>query len=169
MVPHPVPPTFHLLTAHDSSAARTLASSALADAPLGEPLAALESALSRATTEYQAIVARDAAALIGLIVFGEIAGARGAGRIHLIAVDAHARRRGIAAALIAAACACLTEQGTRFVMIELPADSRLAGARRLAGRAGFREEGRIDNYVRDGVALLILRRELHTGGDSAGL
>jgi ribosomal protein S18 acetylase RimI-like enzyme len=137
----------------------------LADAPYGEPmLASLESALTRSTDEYQAIVVADASVLVGLIVFGETAGARGAGRIHLVAVDAKARRRGIAMDLINAACARFGEQGARFVMIELPVDPRLASVRRLAERAGFHEGGRIDDYVRDGVALVLLRRDLRAAG-----
>jgi ribosomal protein S18 acetylase RimI-like enzyme len=149
------------LAAPDSSAARALVISVLADAPSGEPrLAALESALTRASDEYQAIVACDASALVGLVVFGETAGARGAGRIHLVAVDARARRRGIAMDLIHAACTHLAERGGRLVTIELPAGARLSSVRGLVERAGFREEGRIDDYVRDGVALVLLRRDL---------
>jgi RimJ/RimL family protein N-acetyltransferase len=37
---------------------------------------------------------------------------------------------------------------------------RFASIRRLAERAGFREEGRIDDYVRDGRAFVLLRRDL---------
>jgi ribosomal protein S18 acetylase RimI-like enzyme len=156
-----VPATVHPLTAPDSSAARALAISVLGDAPYAELLsAALESALAGATDEYEAIVARHGRALVGLAVFGETAGARGAGRIHLVAVDATARRRGIALDLIDAACKRLREQGARLVMIELPADPRLSIARRLAERAGFREEARMEDYLRDGVALILLRRDL---------
>lgn len=162
MVPHTsVPATLHPLAAPDSSAARALAIAVLGDAPYAEPvLAALESALARATNEYQAIVARDGSALVGLVVFGDIAGARGAGRIQLVAVDAKARRRGIAMDLIDAACTRLGEQGGRFVMIELPTGAPFTSAQRLAQRAGFHEAGRVDDYVRDGVALVLLRRDL---------
>ena len=156
-----VPTTLHPLTEPDSSAGRALALSVLGDAPYASLLSsALESALAGATDEYQAIVARDGRALVGLVVFGETAGARGAGRIHLVAVDVTARRRGIALNLVDAACTRLREQSARFVMIELPADTRLSGARRLAERAGFHEEGRMEDYLRDGVALVLLRRDL---------
>jgi ribosomal protein S18 acetylase RimI-like enzyme len=162
MVPaQSMPATLRPLAARDYSAARALITSTLGDAPYAEALlAVLESTLARATDEYQAIVACDASALVGLIVFGETAGARGAGRIHLIAVDAIARRRGLATQLIDAACARLGERGGRLAMIEIPTERRLAGVRRLAERAGFHEAGRIDDYARDGVALVLLRREL---------
>ena len=153
--------TLHHVVAPDSTAAHTLALTVLGDAPHAEPmLAALDSALMRVSDEYRAIVAREGSAVVGVIVFGEVAGARGAGRIYLVAVDAAARRRGIARALVDAACQELAERRARFVMIELPAHARLTDVRRLVERAGFREEGRMDDYVRDGVPLLFLRRAL---------
>jgi ribosomal protein S18 acetylase RimI-like enzyme len=157
----PVPLTLHLAAAADSTAAHMLALTVLGDAPHAEPmLAALDHALIRASDEYRAIVARDGRTLVGVIVFGEVAGARGAGRIYLVAVDGAARRRGIATALINEACRELAERRARFAMIELPAHARLASVRRIIERAGFREDGRMDDYVRDGVPLLFLRRQL---------
>jgi ribosomal protein S18 acetylase RimI-like enzyme len=157
----PVPATVRPLAAPDAAAARALAISVLADVPYAEPmLAAIDSALTRATDEHQALVASHAGALVGLMVYGETAGARGAGRIHFVAVDASARRRGVAMQLVRAACARLGERGGRLAMLELPADVRFASIRRLAERAGFREEGRIDDYVRDGRAFVLLRRDL---------
>jgi len=152
--------TLHPLATTDATAARALALTVFADAPYGDlMLGALDCALERTTNEYQVIVASDDDRVAGIIVFGETPGACGAGCIHLIAVDGKARRQGVATALIDAACARLSEQGARFAMIELPADSRLAPARALAQRAGFREEVRVDDYVRDGVALVFLRRD----------
>ena len=160
MVPAPVTTTLRPLATPDAAAARSLALTVFADAPYGDLLVGtLDSALAHSTNEYQAMVAGDADGIDGVIVFGETAGANGAGCIHLIAVDGKVRRHGVATALIDAACARLAEQGARFAMIELPADARLAPARALAQRAGFREETRVDDYVRDGVALVFLRRD----------
>ena len=153
--------TLHPVAAPDVTAAQMLALTVLGDAPHAEPmLAALANALRRTSDEYRAIVARDGRTVVGIIVFGEVAGALGAGRIYLVAVDGGARRRGIASALVDAACQELSQRQARFAMIELPAHARLTNVRRLIERAGFREEGRMDDYVRDGVPLLFLRREL---------
>ena len=153
--------TLRPLVARDAQAARALADAVLGDAPYGDQLrGALDGALSSATDEYRALVAADGSALAGLIVFGETAGARGAGRIYLIAVDARARRRGIATTLVEAACTDLTARGARFIAIEIPDDRRLDGARLAAERSGFHEEARVADYVRDGVSLLLLRRDL---------
>ena len=159
--------TLRPLVARDAQAARALADAVLGDAPYGDHLrGALDSALSSATDEYRAVVAAEGSALAGLIVFGETAGARGAGRIHLIAVDAHTRRRGIATALVQSACGDLAARGARFVAIEIPDDRRLDGARFAAERTGFHEEARVADYVRDGVSLLLLRRNC---GEAGGL
>ena len=159
MVPRLVPLTLRPLTARDAPAARVLADAVLADALYGDHLrGTLDNVLTSASDEYLAIVAAEESALVGLIVFGETAGARGAGRIYLVAVNPHARRRGIATTLAEAACRDLTERGARFVMIELPDDAQRSGARLAAERAGFHEEGRVEDYLSDGVSLLFLRR-----------
>jgi ribosomal protein S18 acetylase RimI-like enzyme len=156
-----VPATLRPLVAPDSTAARALALAVLDDARDAEPmLASLDGALRSASDEYGAIVAHDGDALVGVVVFGETAGARGAGRLYLVAVDATARRRGIAMALTEAACTDLRTRGARFVVIEAPEEARLQPALALAWRAGFREEGRVGDYVRDGVGLVVLRRDL---------
>lgn len=140
---------------------RALASAVLADAPYAEPLlASLDAAIRSDSEEHRALVAHDGDRLAGVIVFGEIAGARGTGRIYLLAVDATARGRGLGAALVHAAFTHLGAHGARFVVIELPEEPRLARALRLAGRTGFFEEARVSDYVRDGVGLLVLRRNL---------
>jgi ribosomal protein S18 acetylase RimI-like enzyme len=160
-----VPFTLRPLTARDAPAARALADAVLADAPYDDQLrGAIDRVLASRTDEYRALVAVADTALAGLLVFGETAGARGAGHIYFVAVDASTRRRGIATALAEAACRDLTERGARFVIIEMPDDPRLAGARLAAEQASFREEGRIADYVSDGMSLLLLRRDCGDGG-----
>ena len=155
-----VPVTLRPLTASDATPARALTDAVLGDAPDAASMRApLEGALGSGGDEYRAIVARDANALIGVIVFGETAGALGAGRIFFVAVDVTARRRGIATMLIEAACSELRSRGARFVALELPEEPRLDAGRALAQRAGFRREAWVSDYVREGVGLAFLRRD----------
>ena len=152
--------TLRPFTAADAPAARALADAVLGDAPYGEHLRfALDSLTTSASDEYRALIAHDGTMLSGLVVFGETAGANGAGRIYVIAVDARGRRRGIATALAHAAYTDLAQRGARFVAAELPDDPRLDGARLALLRAGFREEARVTDHVRDGISLLLLRRD----------
>lgn len=166
--PMRAPVTVRPLAPLDSAPARALAHTALADAPYAPSmLAPLDAALRSESEEYRALVVRENTALIGLIVFGATAGALGAGRIYFVAVDGSARRRGLATALIEAACAELRSLGARFVAMEMPEEPRLDGACAVALRAGFRREGRLSDYVRDGVGLAFLRRDLADADDSA--
>lgn len=126
-------------------------------------LAALNEALTSTSDEYRVIGVHDRTTLIGFVVLGDTAGALGAGRIYVVAVDATTRRRGIASALIEAACADLESRGARFAAIELPEEPELAAGLALARGAGFREEGRVSDYMRDGVGLVLLRRDLGGG------
>lgn len=149
------------VTASTASLVRAFAAAGLQDSPYAEPLlAAFDGALAGESDEYRAIAAWHHDAVVGLGVFGETAGAVGAGRIYLIAVDASVRERGVAAKLLEAVCSELAARGARFAMIELPGEPRFAPVRRLAERLGFRERGRLDDYHRDGVPLILLRREL---------
>jgi ribosomal protein S18 acetylase RimI-like enzyme len=165
MVPLLVTVTLRSLTPLDVPAARVLAQAVLDTVPRSEPFrAAVDAALSHAGDEHQAIVAHTRRGLIGLIVFGETAGAHGAGRISFVAVEPRARRRGVALALIEAACADVRARGARFMAIELADDPALDAARALAFRAAFRREARVDDYVSEGVGLELLRRDLATAG-----
>ncbi|MDQ4079336.1 MAG: GNAT family N-acetyltransferase [Gemmatimonadota bacterium] len=144
-----------------ASSVRAFATTTLDGSRYAEPLlAAVDGALAGDSDEYRAIAAWHDDAIVGLVVFGETAGALGAGRIYLIAVDASVRERGVAAQLVDAVCSELATRGARFAMIELPGEPHFAPLRRLAERKGFREQGRIDHYLREGVPLILLRRDL---------
>ena len=157
----PVSVTLRPLATPDATAARALADALLGDAPYADAmLAALNEALTSASDEYRAIGVHDRNTLIGFVVLGDTAGAVGAGRIYAVGVDATTRRRGIGSALIDAACADLESRGARFAVIELPEEPDLAAGLALARAAGFREEGRVGDYTRDGVGLVLLRRDL---------
>jgi ribosomal protein S18 acetylase RimI-like enzyme len=96
-------------------------------------------------------------------VFGLVAGAEGAGKMHGMAVAPEAQRHGIARALIEAFVEDLQQRGARFVLVEFPDAPELAGGRTLLQHAKFVEESRVKDYFRDGIALVFLRRDLGNG------
>lgn len=107
--------------------------------------------------EARAIAALDRdAALEGVVVFGAIAGAVATGAILVVAVRHDARRRGIGRALVRRALDDLRSDGTRLVVAELAGSAENAPALRLLATCGFREEGAIADYYREGVPLLVL-------------
>jgi ribosomal protein S18 acetylase RimI-like enzyme len=147
----------------DARAAYALVDADSADTPYAaQSRWALDAALDPANAEARALVAMDAErdTLLGLVAFGPVAGAVGAARVLGIVVTAAARLRGVAAELCAAMAADLSSLGTRLVVAEVPEDPVTAPGRELLRRVGFREEARVPDYFRDGVPLVILRRDL---------
>jgi ribosomal protein S18 acetylase RimI-like enzyme len=131
---------------------------------LSGALDALQSAVRAPGPEVRALARMTGDEVEGVIVFGIFGGASGAGRLHFVVVENRARRSGVARALVSAAIESLGTSRARFVLAELPDDPReLGGARDFLEALGFREESRVDDYFRDGIALAFMRREL-TGG-----
>jgi hypothetical protein len=117
-------------------------------------LEVLESALRFEDPEYLCLLAAPApdGALDGLVLFGTVLGARLATKVHaVVAPDPR-----VQLALIDAVRETCVRSGERLVVCELPHDEPfdVAGVALLA--SGYREEGRIDDFVRDGVALRLL-------------
>lgn len=128
-------------------------------------LESLELAVRAPGAEARAVGALHGETLEGVAVFGEFAGAVGAARLHLVVVDEGARRSGVGRALVEAAVAHARNEASRFVLAEVPDDARaLPGAREFLAALGFREESRVEDFFRDGVALTFVRRDLETSG-----
>lgn len=114
----------------------------------------LESALRFEDPEFLCLLAApdEAAPPDGLVLFGTILGARLATKVH--AVVSHDPR--VQLALVEAVRETCEHSGERLVICELPNDPPFdLSAVALAAR-GFREEGRVEDLVREGVALRLL-------------
>ena len=145
----------------DAPAARTLARGAVEGTPYAEaPLHALDRALAGGDDEAWALVAERDGGLAGVVLLGLVAGAVGAGRLQLVVVAEGARRAGVGSALLDAAAADAASQGARFLLAEVPEDPRLAAAHALLRVGGFRVESRIPDFVREGIGIAFLRRDL---------
>ena len=98
--------------------------------------------------------------IVGVAVYGEVAGTHGAGKMHGMAVAPDARRHGIARTLIDAFVADLAARGARFVLVEFAEAEELAVGRTLLLNCRFYEESRVPDYFRDGIGLCFLRRDI---------
>jgi hypothetical protein len=133
--------------------ARGLIDSALAGTPyLSRALDLLDQAADGHSDESCAVWSEHGSAVTAFALVGLVAGARGAGRIHLLLGDDPQ--------LITRACDVLRAMGARFAMAEWPDDASFAPAVGQLRAAGFHEEGRIADYYRPGVDQIILRRDL---------
>jgi ribosomal protein S18 acetylase RimI-like enzyme len=149
------------LREHHAEPARLLLLSELGGTPYLElPLRALEGAYSLYDPEYRAFIAVHNDTVVGLILFGQVAGAVRVGKLHLVAVAPSERKTGIAMELIRAAVDDFEAKGTRFMVVEVPDDPALAAGQALLRRCGFHDEARVGDFYRDGVDLLILRMGL---------
>ena len=124
------------------------------------PLHALERALGGDDDEAWGLVAVRGEELVGLVLLGLVAGAQGAGRLHLVVVTASARLGGVGRTLVDRAAEEAAARGARFLLVEIPEDPMLAAAHELLRRAGFRVESHIPDFIREGIGIAFARREL---------
>jgi hypothetical protein len=133
--------------------ARALIESALGGTPyLARAIELYEIALAGHSDESIAIWTEHGGVVSAVALVGMVAGAVGAGRIHLmIGDDPH---------LTARACDVLRAMGARLAVAEWPDDAVFAPAVEQIREYGFVEEARIPEYYRAGVDQVTLRREL---------
>ena len=120
----------------------------------------LRLAFEGVSDEARAIVAERGHDVVGVALFGEIAGALGTGRMHFIGVTASARLHAIGLGLCEAAVANLATRKRRLVIAEVPDDPLLSPGRALLARGGFVETARVTDYYRDGIDLIVLQRSI---------
>ncbi|MFL5617413.1 MAG: hypothetical protein ACJ79A_03355 [Gemmatimonadaceae bacterium] len=121
---------------------------------LARMLEVLDDALRFDDPEFLCLLAApgESDPLAGLVLFGTVLGARLVTRVHaVVAPDPR-----VQLALVDAVRETCVRSGERLVVCELPHDTSfdITGVALLA--SGFHEEGRIDDFVRDGVALRLL-------------
>ncbi len=144
----------------DLGAARDLLRRAVpVESQLPALLPVLESAALDPSDEQRGLAADDGGHLAAVAIYGEYAGALGAGRLHLIAVDRQHRHSGIGSLLLERIVSELDERGMRFILAELPEESpALDGYLAFLHARGFVEESRIPDFHRENVALVFMRR-----------
>ncbi len=153
----------------DAAAARAIFAAATGEP---SPYAArlrewLHAALEATSGEHRSLVAVSGDDVVGIAIYGVVAGASGAAMLHVIAVAPAWVRHGAGALLLRAVEQWLRDGGARVAIAELPDDPSVDALRHLLLRFGFHEEARIADFYRTGVALVFLRHDLTPlGGDA---
>ena len=119
----------------------------------------LEISLGRHDREHRALVAERSGRIVGVVCHGDLIGAERVARLHFLAL-ASTNEREAARELIRAVDAAASSAGARFVFTELADEPPAAATFAALREADYREETRIADYVRDGVALVFLKRSL---------
>ena len=125
----------------------------------------LDQAARGGDPEAHAMVVERDGTIAGLALFGLVAGTHGAARLHALVLDRAVDPDEVGRRLVAAAVASAAAAGARFLLAELPDDPALGPVVAVLRRNGFREEARVPDFYRDGVALTVMRRD--AGGGSA--
>ena len=120
----------------------------------------LRHSIGNAKPDSMVCVAERDGEMVGLGVYGLIAGTLGTGTIEGILVAPRSRRAGIGHRLLEYALEDLKTRRMRVVFAEVPGDPVLVRYRALLLSRGFFEESRIDDYYHDGVPQIISRLDL---------
>jgi GNAT superfamily N-acetyltransferase len=122
----------------------------------------LDQAARGGDPEARALVIERDGTIAGLVIFGLVAGASGAARLHALVLNRGVSADDVGGRLISAAATAVASTGARFLLAEVPDDPALGPVRAVLLRNGFHEEARVPDFFRDGVALSLLRRDLAT-------
>lgn len=147
------------LMPEDADPARALVSELFAGTRYRDrTLEQLESALSFEDPEFMSLLAltEPAGVLAALVLFGTVAGARAVVKVHAVVASEPAP----AVALLDAVREASERSGERMMVCELPDDAPFRAAAEALDSAGYVEEGRVPDFVTDGVALRLLVRPL---------
>jgi hypothetical protein len=111
-------------------------------------------ALSFEDPEYMALLAAapESGHLVGLVMFGAVAGAQRVTKLHVLLGD----DAGTCAALATAVRTVAADSGERMLVMEVPDDAPFRDAVMALRESGFAEEGHVDDFVAESVGLRFL-------------
>ena len=148
------------LAPDDHVGARVLLMGALGVTPyVDRAMEVLELAERGRDDEHRALVIARDGTVAAMALFGAVAGALGVVKIHA-ALLAPGVGADVGARLLGAVAEAARQDGARMLFAELPDDPAIGSIRTLLAAAGFREEARVPDFYRDGIALSLLRQEL---------
>ncbi len=143
------------LMPEDADAARALVVARFAGTRYeSRVLEQLDVALTFEDPEYIALLAAEPGSdhLVGLVLFGAVAGAQRVTKLHALLGDDD----GTCAALADAVRNVAADSGERMVIAEVPDDAPFRAAMAALRESGYAEEGRVDDFVCEGVGFRFL-------------
>jgi ribosomal protein S18 acetylase RimI-like enzyme len=105
------------------------------------------------------VVARDGT-VAGLVLFGKIAGTMHAARLYTAVLAPGVETNDVGGRLMRSVEDAARRSGAQFILAEMPDDPAIGSVLGLLREQGFREEARIPDFFREGVALTFLRLSL---------
>ena len=149
------------LQPEDSQATRVLLMGTLGITPyIDRALEVLEHAERGNDPEHRALVIARDGTVAALALFGTIAGTARGARVHTAVLAPGIEIEDVGMRLMDAVASAARGSGADFLLAELPDDPALGTTLALLRQHGFRDEARVPDFFRDGVALTFLRRAL---------
>ena len=149
------------LLTEDAQGTRILLMGALGVTPyIDRALEVLEFAERGNDPEHRAMVIARDGTVAGLALFGKIAGTAGGARLHTAVLAPGVLADDVGGRLMRAVSDAARSSGARFLLAEMPDDPALGAVLALLREHGFREEARVPDFYREGVALTFWRLEL---------
>ena len=149
------------LQPEDSQATRILLMGALGITPyIDRALEVLELAERGNDPEHRALVIARDGTVAALALFGTIAGTARGARVHTEILAPGIDIEEVGLRLMDAVATAVRGSGADFLLAEMPDDPALGTTLALLRQHGFRDEARVPDFFRDGVALTFLRRAL---------
>jgi GNAT superfamily N-acetyltransferase len=149
------------LQSGDSEAVRSLVWAALGVTPYVDRVAELLAAAEHGDPESRALVIERDGTVAALALYGPVAGTTGTWHLSMVLLAPRVELRDVGRAIVDAVAAHVRHEGGRLLVAELPADAALGRTLTLLRANGFRQESRVADFFRDGVALLFLCRDVH--------
>lgn len=148
------------LTSGDVDSVRALVWGALGVTPYVDRVMELLAAAERGDPESHALVIERDGTVAALALYGPVAGASDAWRLGMVLVAPRVDLRDVGRAILESVVASAAREGARLLVAEFPSDVVFGRTLSLLRANGFRQEARVPDFYRDGVALLFLRRAL---------
>jgi ribosomal protein S18 acetylase RimI-like enzyme len=149
------------LLPEDTQGTRVLLMGALGVTPyIDRALEVLELAERGNDREHRALVIARDGTVAALALFGSIAGTTNGAKLHTAVLAPGVRAEEIGPRLMGAVIEELRRGGAKYLLAEMPDDPAIGNILTLLRHLGFREEARVPDFYRDGVALSFLRLAL---------
>lgn len=146
--------------AGDAEPVRALVWAALGVTPYVDRAMELLESAERGDPDSRALLIERDGTVAALALYGPIAGTANTWRLSAALVAPQLDVADVGRAIVDAVVGRVRVQGARLLVAELADDPALGRSLALLQANGFREEGRVRDFFRAGVALLFLRRDL---------
>ena len=141
----------------DAEAVRALVLGTIGVTPYVDRVLEIAKASDGSDPENHALITERDGTVAALALFGPVAGAEGVWHLRALLLAPRIEVRDVGGAIVDAVTTYVQQRKARFLIAELPADPAIGASLSLLRARGFRQEARIPDFFRDGVALLFLR------------